>query len=89
MKISKLIRTKKKKFSKDPFIPVDYMAYMFKYDSTHNRFQGELSYKDNKLIVNGKPIAVYTEFDLKKKTIFIFLFKYLIEKILRKFHGVN
>jgi glyceraldehyde 3-phosphate dehydrogenase len=35
--------------------------YMFKYDSTHGPFKGDLSYKDNKFIVNGKPIAVYTE----------------------------
>ena len=45
----------------DPFIPADYMVYMFKYDSTHGRFKGELSHKDNKLIVNGTPIAVHSE----------------------------
>ncbi|CAF0957132.1 unnamed protein product [Adineta ricciae] len=45
----------------DPFIPVDYMVYMFKYDSTHGHFKGDLSHKDNKFIVDGKPIAVYTE----------------------------
>jgi glyceraldehyde 3-phosphate dehydrogenase len=39
---------------------------MFKYDSTHNRFKGELSHKDGKFIVNGKPIAVFTELDLLK-----------------------
>jgi glyceraldehyde-3-phosphate dehydrogenase/erythrose-4-phosphate dehydrogenase len=50
---------------KDPFIPVDYMVYMFKYDSTHGRFNGELTHKDGKLIVDGKPIAVYTEFEYK------------------------
>ena len=27
----------------DPFIPIDYMVYMFKFDSTHGRFQGEYS----------------------------------------------
>jgi glyceraldehyde 3-phosphate dehydrogenase len=45
----------------DPFIPADYMVYMFKYDSTHGKFKGEVSHKDGKLIVNGKEIAVYTE----------------------------
>jgi len=45
----------------DPFIPADYMVYMFKYDSTHGKFKGEVSTKDGKLIVNGKEIAVYTE----------------------------
>jgi len=45
----------------DPFIPADYMVYMFKYDSTHGRFKGEVSHKDGKLVVNGNEIAVYTE----------------------------
>ena len=47
----------------DPFIPAEYMVYMFKYDSTHGRFKGEVSTKDGKLIVNGKEIAVYTEYN--------------------------
>lgn len=45
----------------DPFIPADYMAYMFKYDSTHGIFKGEVSHKDGKLIVNGTEISVFTE----------------------------
>jgi glyceraldehyde-3-phosphate dehydrogenase/erythrose-4-phosphate dehydrogenase len=45
----------------DPFIPPEYMVYMFKYDSTHGRFKGTVSHKDNTLIVNGKEIAVYNE----------------------------
>jgi len=45
----------------DPFIPADYMAYMFKYDSTHGRFKGEVSHKDGKLVVNGQEISVFTE----------------------------
>jgi glyceraldehyde 3-phosphate dehydrogenase len=47
----------------DPFIPPDYMVYMFKYDSTHGKFKGEVTHKDNKLVVNGKEINVYTEKD--------------------------
>jgi len=45
----------------DPFIPVDYMVYMFKYDSTHGRFKGEVSQKGDKLVVNGQEISVFTE----------------------------
>jgi len=45
----------------DPFIPADYMAYMFKYDSTHGRFKGEVTHKDNTLIVNGQEVKVFTE----------------------------
>ena len=47
----------------DPFIDPDYMVYMVKYDSIHGRFEGEVSSKDNKLVVNGKEIAVYAEKD--------------------------
>ncbi|KAI8983871.1 glyceraldehyde-3-phosphate dehydrogenase 1 [Pilobolus umbonatus] len=47
----------------DPFIPLDYMIYMFKYDSTHGRFKGTIEKKDGKLVVNGREIAVYSERD--------------------------
>jgi len=47
----------------DPFIDLDYMAYMFKYDSTHGAFKGEVSIKDGKLVVNGTSIAVFAEKD--------------------------
>ncbi|KAI7860667.1 glyceraldehyde-3-phosphate dehydrogenase [Circinella umbellata] len=47
----------------DPFIDLDYMVYMFKYDSTHGRFKGTVEKKDGKLVVNGKEIAVYSERD--------------------------
>jgi len=43
----------------DPFINVEYMVYLLKYDSTHGRYKGEVSHKDNKLIVNGKAITVF------------------------------
>jgi glyceraldehyde 3-phosphate dehydrogenase len=37
------------------------MVYMFKYDSIHGRFKGEVSHKDGKLIVNGQGISVFNE----------------------------
>jgi len=43
----------------DPFIPVDYMAYMLKYDSVHGHFNGTIEVKGDKLVINGKEIAVY------------------------------
>jgi len=39
----------------------DYIAYMLKYDSTHGKFNGEVSVKDGNLIVNGKTIRVSAE----------------------------
>ncbi|KAJ1040600.1 hypothetical protein NDA11_002903 [Ustilago hordei] len=47
----------------DPFIDLDYMVYMLKYDSTHGVFKGDVSSKNGKLIVNGKEIAVFAEKD--------------------------
>jgi len=43
----------------DPFIDLDYMAYMLKYDTVHGRFKGEVEIKDGKLVVNGKAISVF------------------------------
>jgi glyceraldehyde 3-phosphate dehydrogenase len=45
----------------DPFIDVEYMVYMFKYDSTHGRFKGDVSHEGGFLVVNGKKIAVFQE----------------------------
>ena len=47
----------------DPAISVDYMVYMMKYDSAQGRFQGEVSEKDGKLVVNGNEITVYALMD--------------------------
>ena len=43
----------------DPFIDLDYMVYMLKYDTIHGRFQGEVEVKGDKLVVNGKEISVF------------------------------
>lgn len=47
----------------DPFIDLDYMVYMFKYDSVHGRFKGTVEKKDGKLYIDGKEIAVFGEKD--------------------------
>ncbi len=43
----------------DPFIDVDYMAYMLRYDTVHGRFEGDIEVKDGKLVVNGHAVNVY------------------------------
>jgi len=43
----------------DPFIELEYMVYMFKYDSTHGQFKGTVEHDGKKLLVNGKPITVH------------------------------
>ncbi|MEG0771130.1 MAG: type I glyceraldehyde-3-phosphate dehydrogenase [Clostridia bacterium] len=47
----------------DPFMTPDYMAYMLKYDTVHGRFDGEVSFNDNAVIVNGKEYKFFSEMD--------------------------
>lgn len=44
----------------DPFIALDYMGYMLKYDTVHGRFKGTIDVQGDKLVVNGKSISVYS-----------------------------
>jgi glyceraldehyde 3-phosphate dehydrogenase len=50
----------------DPFLGTEYMAYQFKYDSTHGKFQGEVTFDKDNLYINGKKIRVFTEKDPTK-----------------------
>jgi glyceraldehyde 3-phosphate dehydrogenase len=47
----------------DPGMTPDYMAYMLKYDTMHGHFEGEVSYTDHSIIVNGKEIQFYAKFN--------------------------
>ncbi|MDE6778086.1 MAG: type I glyceraldehyde-3-phosphate dehydrogenase [Alistipes sp.] len=46
-------------------VPVDYMAYMLKYDTMHGKFNGTVDFdvENSKLIVNGNAIRVTAEKD--------------------------
>ena len=47
----------------DPFIDLDYMVYMVKYDTMHGHFEGEVKTEGGKLVVNGRAIDVFAEKD--------------------------
>ena len=47
----------------DPFIDLEYMKYMLKYDTIHGQFKGTIGSRDGKLVVNGEEIAVYGVMD--------------------------
>ena len=44
-------------------LDLDYIAYMFKYDSTHGKFDGTVEVVGDKLVVNGQEIRVTAERD--------------------------
>jgi glyceraldehyde 3-phosphate dehydrogenase len=49
----------------DPFIDLDYMVYMLKYDSVHGRFEGtvEVDHDNQSIVVNGEKVKVFAEMD--------------------------
>lgn len=49
----------------DPFIDLDYMVYMTKYDTIHGQFKGTVAIEDGKFVVNGKEVKVYQAMDPK------------------------
>merc|ERR1712160_42285 len=51
----------------DPFIPVNYMEYMFKYDTVHGEYTGSVEHIDDKTLnIDGSPITVFGEMDPSK-----------------------
>ncbi|RKP03108.1 hypothetical protein CXG81DRAFT_9919 [Caulochytrium protostelioides] len=47
----------------EPFATAEYMVYLFKYDTVHGRYKGEVTHKDGHLIVDGQTIQVFAEKD--------------------------
>ena len=45
----------------DPFLDPQYMAYLFKYDSTHGQFHGEVKVVDGHLVIDGQTVHVHTQ----------------------------
>ena len=45
----------------DPFMTPDYCAYMLKYDTVHGRYCGEVSHKDNAIVVDGREVLFFAE----------------------------
>jgi len=43
----------------DPFLSLDYACYLFKHDSVHGGYKGEVSIDGDCLVVNGKKIKFY------------------------------
>merc|ERR1719215_866520 len=47
----------------DPFIDPEYMRYMFKYDTVHGQYEGDVSSTEDSLVVDGKKIKIFGEMD--------------------------
>ena len=43
----------------DPFMTPDYMAYMLRYDTMHGKYEGDISYTDHSIIVDGKEVKFF------------------------------
>ena len=50
----------------DPFLDLNYMKYLFKYDSTHGKWEGSVEIINDKLYIDGKGITIFKERDPSK-----------------------
>jgi glyceraldehyde 3-phosphate dehydrogenase len=45
----------------NPFIDLNYMVYVFQYDSTHGKVNSTVKAKNGMLVINGKLITILQE----------------------------
>ena len=50
----------------DPFMDINYMAYLFKRDSVHGNYAGSVAVNGSKLVIDGREIQVLAEKDPTK-----------------------
>jgi glyceraldehyde 3-phosphate dehydrogenase len=49
--------------SVNDIVPPENLAYLFKYDSTHRRYPGTVTYTDDSIVIDGKPVKVFNQRD--------------------------
>jgi len=47
----------------DPFMDIEYMVYMLKYDSVHGKYPGTVEAAEGALVVDGKKVSIFTDKD--------------------------
>ena len=50
----------------NPFMDIEYLVYLFKYDSVHGKYNKEITVNGDKIIIGENEIKVYGETDPSK-----------------------